>query len=320
MMLSMNVVLGLARIAIMLVVGACTVGCEHGQFKRYAFARVRMGTQAKIVIYSDQPVAYVEAAAERAFARIAKIEVWTSDWLVDGPVAELRSTPAGRQVSLPEDLVAVLKVSEPMVALTNGAFDPSCGRLTLLWREASVRGTPPAQGAVETALAGSGWDRLHFNLASSSMKPEAPVPWLDFGGIGKGFAADEALAVLDTHGLGYSMVEIGGDLALGDVPPDARNWIIQAPGRARWLVQGRRGVATSGPGEQHLIVGDRQLSHVLDPRTGAPVEDTSAFIITAPTGAQADALASAACVLGVSELQRLLEQRWPDRAWSIDRH
>ena len=308
----------MARIALMLVVAASTVGCGNAQFKRYAFARVRMGTQAKILVYSDQPESTVEAAADAAFARIARIEAATSDWLVDGPVAALRTAPAGQQVVLSDDLAMALRACEPMVALTHGAFDPSCGRLTLLWRAARKHGTPPPQARIDAALAGSGWARLHVHAQTNSMTPDAPVPWLDFGGIGKGLAADEALAVLEGHGMGYSMVDIGGDLSLGDVPPHLSGWTLQAPGRAQWLVQGRRGVATSGSSEQYLMVGNRRLSHVLDPRTGAPVESQAACTVTAATGAQADALASAACVLGVVELRRLLQQQWPDGGWSID--
>lgn len=240
---------------------------------------------------------------------MAEIEVDTSDWLVDGPVSTLRSAQAGATVALPNDLAAMLRVSEPLVQMTDGAFDPTCGRVTMLWRAARAHGTPPTQQAIDTAVAGSGWARLHFDAEAGTIAPEDPVPWLDFGGIGKGFAADEALAVLDARGLRHSMVELGGDLAFGDRPPGMLGWSVAAPGQARMVVGRPCGMATSGSSEQHLDVGERRLSHVFDPRTGAAVEDRRSFTVQAATAAQADALASAACVLGQKVLQETL---WPE--------
>lgn len=284
------------------------VGCTAGKFKRYAFTRVRMGAEARVVIWAKMPRSQVEAAADAAFARIAEIEVDTSDWLVDGPVAALRSAQAGATAALPEDLAGVLRASEPMVQITEGAFDPTCGRLTMLWRDARAHGTPPTQEAIDATVAGSGWARLHFDAVAGTITPEGPVPWLDFGAIGKGFAADEALAVLDARGLRHSMVELGGDLAFGDRPPGMPGWSVAAPGQDRKIVQRRCGMATSGSSEQHLDVGERRLSHVFDPRTGAAVDDRRSFTVQAATAAQADALASAACVLGPEAMEQI---RWP---------
>ena len=267
-----------------------------------------MGAQARVVIWAKMPRAQVEAAADAAFSRIAEIEADTSDWLVDGPVAALRSAQAGVTVALPDDLAAVLRASEPMVQITNGAFDPTCGRVAMLWRDARAHGTPPTQVAIDAAVAGSGWARLHFDAVTGTITPEGPVPWLDFGAIGKGFAADEALAVLDARGLRHSMVELGGDLAFGDRLPGMPGWSVAAPGRARMVVQRRGGMATSGSSEQHLDVGERRLSHVFDPRTGEAVEDRTSYTVQAATAAQADAMASAACVLGPKVMQ---ETPWP---------
>jgi len=294
----------------MLLVLTLVVGCTAGKFERYAFTRVRMGAEARVVIWAKIPQAQVEAAADAAFARMAEIEVDTSDWLVDGPVAALRSAQAGVTVALPDDLAAVLRVSEPLVQMTDGAFDPTCGRVTMLWREARAHGTPPTQEAIDTAVAGSGWARLHFDAVAGTITPEGPVPWLDFGAIGKGFAADEALTVLQDYGLRHSMVELGGDLAFGDHPPGMLGWSVAAPGQARMVMERPGGMATSGSSEQHLDIGERRLSHVFDPRTGAAVEDRRSFTVQAATAAQADALGSAACVLGPEAIEQI---RWPAR-------
>ena len=298
----------------MLVVVLQVVGCTaapEASFRRFEFARLRMGTEASITIWSTQPEADVEAAADAAFERIAGIEEATSDWLTHGRIAELRDATPGEPVRLRGDLLLAMETSAPLVELTDGAFDPASGRLTMLWRKARANGTPPDQAAVNQAAAGSGWERLHFDVRHHTITPEAPVPWLDFGGLAKGLAADEALLVLRTHGMGHALVDVGGDMAAGDRPPNQAGWFIDRPAQAQnrsmqGYVVSRIGIATSGSTYQHLPHDGKVLSHVLDPRNGAAVEWTDAFTVTAPTAAEADALATAACVMGARHLRARL--------------
>ena len=97
---------------------------------------------------------------------------------------------------------------------------------------------------------------------------------LDFGAIAKGYAVDEALAVLRQHGVTHAMVVLGGEIALGDPPPDKPGWFIgiapldlDAPPKHRlWL--SRVAVSTSGDAWQYVEIDGRRYSHVVDPRTG----------------------------------------------------
>jgi thiamine biosynthesis lipoprotein len=143
---------------------------------------------------------------------------------------------------------------------------------------------------------------------------ETPIPWIDCGGIGKGFAADQALGTLMACGIDVALVELGGDIALGGPPPGTDGWSIDrvigdtavksASLRLSWC-----GVATSGAAEQHVSTGEQFASHVIDPRTGVWVGRHADITVIAPTASQADALASAGCVIGPAALrQRLIDQ------------
>ena len=147
------------RIALMLVVGLQAVGCTavpEASFRRFEFSRIRMGADATITIWSTQPEANVEAAADAAFERIAGIEEATSDWLTHGRIAELRDAVPGKPVRLRGDVLLAMEASAPLVKLTDGAFDPASGRMTALWRKARLDGTPPDQAAV-TPSGGGQW-------------------------------------------------------------------------------------------------------------------------------------------------------------------
>ncbi|MBM3853126.1 MAG: FAD:protein FMN transferase, partial [Verrucomicrobia bacterium] len=152
---------------------------------------------------------------------------------------------------------------------------------------------------------------------------------LDLGGIAKGYAADEALAVLARLSLPHAMVAAGGDLALGDAPPGAPGWKVElAPfGRpssdALTVVVANAGVSTSGDVEQFVEIAGIRYSHVVDPRTALGLTVPIAVTVIAPHAAIADGLATACSVLAAGAhkpvaaclapaTQAILHRRGPD--------
>ena len=266
-----------------------------------------MGARVDLTFYCRDEATATQAA-EAAFGRMADIEAALSDWQVDSEVARLREQPAGEAVPISPDLDATLAQALEVSRASQGVFDVSCGALTRLWREARDQGRVPAAAAIEEARRSCGWEGLqrgHDEHGPVLLIEHAGVE-LDFGGIGKGYAADAALEVLDARGIHQALVDFGGDIAVGDAPPGTRGWRISAPGRESPLVLANHGVATSGATEQFIQVGDRRLSHLLDPRTGEAVVDHGQFTVIAPTAARADAWASVAAVVGVERAESLL--------------
>ena len=138
---------------------------------------------------------------------------------------------------------------------------------------------------------------------------------LDFGGIAKGYAADEALAVLRQHGIRSALVAAAGDIAVADPPPGQAGWRVEVgaidvthapPPRTLWLR--RSAVATSGDVFQRLEIGGRRYSHILDPRTGIGLTDHSLVTVVARDATTADSLATAVSVLGPEAGLRLIER------------
>lgn len=274
-------------------------GCADG-FTRYEYGGIRMGARARIVVWSkDADQARMAGAA--ALARMDELDGVLSDWRVDGPVAQLRDATPGTWLSIPRDMALVLETAHAVGDCTQGAFDVTWGRLTTAWRASRPTGRLPDAASTAAARAASGWSHLDLG-ADDRIRFVQAVPWLDFGGIGKGFAVDEALAVLAGHGCTRALVDLGGDLAMGHPPPGRTGWRIVLPD-GRILMLRHCGVATSGMAHQHIDDGPRRWSHVLDPRTGTFVPDHPDITVVAPTAAMADALASAACVLGVEPMR-----------------
>jgi thiamine biosynthesis lipoprotein len=138
---------------------------------------------------------------------------------------------------------------------------------------------------------------------------------LDLGGIAKGYAVDEALAVLGRMGIRSALVSGGGDLAVSAAPPGQGGWRIEVPspdttnGAPTTFVLLKHGaLATSGDLFQHLEIDGVRYSHIVDPRTGMGLTDRSQVTVIARDCLTADSLATAVSVLGPPAGLNLIEQ------------
>lgn len=259
-----------------------------------------MGTRANLVLYAEGDQS-ANQAAEEAFDRMNAIEETISDWLIESEVSKLRSLPRGEKVILSDDLNRILSLSLDISRESDGAFDITCGALTSLWREARRTGPLPSDDEITALMPSVGWNRLIHSEENGvwTIAVDQNGLWLDFGGIGKGYAADEALKVLASHGIERALVELGGDMAIGSPPPGKVGWVVAGPSETDPLVLWNCGVATSGSTDQFIESDGQRWSHLLDPRTGQAVRDRGSFTVIATNSTLADGWASVAAVVGV---------------------
>jgi len=263
-----------------------------------------MGVQARIVLWSADATAAQDASLA-AFERLDDLDGALSDWRDDGELARLESASFDRPVPVSDDLFRCLELARRFAAASLGAFDPTVGPLVHVWRTARAEGRLPDEAELAAGVERVDWTALELDATNRTVRLARHGMDLDLGAIGKGFAADEALATLVELGHASALVELGGDLALGAPPPSRAGWRIRIDGREiRTLA--RVGVATSGDREQFLEIDGRRLSHVVDPRTGRALEDAPTVTVIAADAASADALASAVSVLGVAAGRELV--------------
>lgn len=266
---------------------ACALGLSA--LERFEFAEPHMGTLASIRLYaSDAPAA--GRAARAAFDRIAELEAILSDYRPDSELNRL--CRAGR-LRVSPDLARVLAAAQRRARESDGAFDITLAPLTKLWREARRTGQLPGEAAIATARSRTGYRRVTLRGRDVAL---APGTELDLGGIGKGYAADEALAALRRRGVRRALVALSGDIALGDPPPGECGWRVALQDRTECLAN--RAVSTSGPEQQFLEVNGTRYSHILDPRTGLGLSTPRTVTVIARRGMDADSWATALCVAG----------------------
>ena len=284
--------------------------------------RVVMGVEAIITTWATSE-SQARIATRTAFARMAALEDSISDYR---PRSEsMRAIEVVEErVSISREFASALALGERWWHLSGGAFDPTIGPLTALWRNARGEGVQPDSRSIEFAATTVGWEKLRFDDSTTpaTVTFRTAAMRLDFGGLGKGLAADMGLEAMREAGLPRTLIDVGGDLVAGSPPPGEDGWRVAVrtvewdQGLVMTIAEGA--VATSGDVEQFIEVegedGVVRLGHLLDPRTGRPVlirREATVFISSGPnSGANADALASLVVVVGMEEAQRLVGDRF----------
>jgi len=274
-----------------------------------------MGTVFEIEAYGSD-ANRTAAAIEEAFQAIRQADAILSDYRDDSELSRLNRDGAQGFVALSPDLYGVLQTSVEYSRVTDSAFDVTVGPLVDTWRRASKQDRWPEDGELSRARSLVGFGRLQFDAARRAARFTQPGMRVDFGGIGKGWAIDRAAEVLRKQGIERALISAGTSsvYAMG-APPGEAAWkiAVRHPLRedAALAVVSLRdeSLSTSAGYEQDDEIAGRPYSHILDPRTGLPVEGMRSATVIAPTAAESDALSTAAFVLGIEQSERLLSER-----------
>ncbi|HOK76889.1 MAG TPA: FAD:protein FMN transferase [Verrucomicrobiota bacterium] len=309
---------GLLTAAVGLATCSCSTTARKGKepsLRRYEFEEPQMGVPFRIVLYAENP-AKAHAGARAAFRRIAELNDILSDYESESELNRLtRTAGTGVSIRLSDDLWRVLSRAQEIARLSGGAFDVTAGPYISLWRRARRQHELPDPVRLEQARKAVGYKNLVLDKRTRSAKLLVPKMRLDLGAIAKGYAAMEALRVLENRGIKRAMVMASGDVAAGEPPPERRGWRIEiapldvpeAPPR-RFVLLKNHGLATSGDVFQYVEINGIRYSHIVDPRTGVGLTDHSLVTVIAPDPMTADALATAVSVLGPAKGMKLVER------------
>ncbi len=282
--------------------------------KRFEAKSVHMGTEWKVVLYAADAKA-ADEATEAAFKRVAELDAVMSDY---NPKSELMKLCAandadpGRPVVVSDDLLRVLTLARQVSEQTDGAFDCTVGPVVKLWRTARKTKQLPKADELKAARELVGYKMLTLDATGKTATLAKGNMRIDLGGIGKGFAADEAMAALKNNGVTSALIAASGDITVSNAPPDKEAWVVDiAPltqgGPRRSLKLVNASVSTSGDLFQHVEIEGVRYSHVLDPKTGVGLTGRRSATVIAPHGWQADALTKGASLLPADKLVKLID-------------
>jgi FAD:protein FMN transferase len=296
----------------LLLLGAASAA-PGASLERFEFRQIHMGVQTRIVLYAPSEADAV-AAATHAFRRIAVLDSIMSDYRADSELSRLVSAAGGPPVSVSRELFHVVSRAQQLARLSDGAFDITAGPWVRQWRQARRSGALASPDERHAAARRVGWQHIRLDSAARTIQLLLPGMQLDLGGIGKGYAADEAVAVLRAHGVDRALVEMGGDIVVSGPPPGECGWSIRLPNASADPAPVRlahAAVSSSGDVEQFVEIGGERFSHIVDPRTGLGLRDRIAVTVIAPDGITADALSTLLSVLGAERGRSLLPAHFP---------
>ncbi len=291
---------------------ACLCSCRTpdptpASLLRFEFERPQMGLPFRIVLYAPD-AATATRASDSAWTRIADLNASLSDYEAESELSRLSRTGGSNQwVQLGPDLARVLTTAQEISRQSDGAFDVTVGPEVMLWRRARRQRQLPSAEALATARWATGWQWLHLRRQGARWEAnlERPGMRLDLGGIAKGYALDEAAAVLRREGIRQFLVSGGGDMVVGEPPPASKGWRVEAgvfdatnAPPPRFLLLRNTGLATSGDTFQRVEIDGIRYSHIVDPRTGMGLTDHGLVTVIAPSGMIADALSKVISVWG----------------------
>jgi len=256
------------------------------------------GTRVEVIVVSDQPETGRQAIAAvlREFDRLHRTyHAWQPSELtaINNALAE------GRPQRLTPEMAHFIQEAKNLAAQGDNLFDPGIGRLIALWGfhadEFTAHLPDPTAIAAWRKDAPSIADIVIEQDVISSRKHQVA---LDFGGYLKGVALDRAAAILREQGIHNALINIGGNvMALGS--KEGRKWRIgiqhpRQPGPLATIsLNDGEAIGTSGDYQRYFEVDGKRYAHLIDPRTGYPVQHTEAVTVIIPPGPRAGTLSDA---------------------------
>lgn len=254
----------------------------------------------------DDARTIVDAVARSAWRIEEKFSRYRDDNIV-----HVINTSQGRPVSVDEETARLLDFASTLTSLSQGRFDITSGVLRKAWTFDGGDHVP-SQEQIEVLLSNVGWSKVTWNRAARELRLQ-PGMQIDFGGIGKEYAVDNAARLAQSLAPRLScLVNFGGDVAVLNSRKDGQPWLVgiesaDRPGSAERIVPLAQGaLATSGDSRRYILRDDRRYSHILDALTGWPVRDAPRSItVAAETCSQAGTLTTLAMLQGSGAEQLL---------------
>jgi thiamine biosynthesis lipoprotein len=282
-----------------------------------------LGTLVDISLW-DTDATQASEAIHAIDTRLDEIYHNWHGWL-PGRLHDINTAIAQDQdITLNDTELELLQQASQLAAQSQQLFNPAIGRLIGQWgfHSDTPEGPPPAADVIQKLLARQ--PRMsNLSFSGHTLHSNNNAVQLDVGAFAKGYAVDQAIALLRQHGVNNAIINIGGDLrAIGR--HGKRPWHIgirhpEQPGVIAALeIQGDESVFTSGNYERFYEYEGQRYHHIIDPRNGYPSRETLSVTVIHRNAATADAAATALLVAGPHQWRRMAMQMGIDQAMLID--
>ncbi len=262
-----------------------------------------MGSTFELIATHKEKNTAWEAIAAAEY-EIRRIENMISSWQPESYTSEINRQAGLRSVAIPQEMFELIRRSQKVSELTQGAFSLAFGSVYHLYNFKKEEINLPSDSLIDIHVPLADYRNITFNSANQTIMLRFEGMKIGFGAIGKGYAADRAKAIMLEMGIEAGCINAGGDLTTWGSRPDGTNWTIgisdpkNQEAIVAYLPTKNKAIVTSGDYEKYFLYKGERYSHIVDPRNGRPVKEISSATVICPSAELADALATAVCVLG----------------------
>ena len=283
-------------------------GCQTSRSQFVHRSQPLLGTFVVVTACGAQRDA-THRAISAAFDEVRRVDSLMSLHRADSELARVNAGAAHGPIRVSQELFYVVSNALGIARQTRGSFDPTVAPLTQLWGFLWKDHRLPTPAEIEPILPRVNYMLVELDPEHRTVLFKTNGVSLDLNAIAKGYAVDCAIEKLRALGITNAMVRAGGDLRVIGAPPNEDRWSVQIEdptkaGDRRTLRLRDAALSTSGSYENFFVVDGRRYSHILNPRTGMPVEGIASCTVIAPTCMQSDAWATALFVLGLEPAMR----------------
>lgn len=254
------------------------------------------------------------AAIDAAFAEMTRVNDLLNNYDSASDVSRINAAAGTGPVPISPETMDALHTAITFCDLTGGALDITVGPLLKLWGfakdEPGLAGAVPDQRAIRRTKDLVDYRELELmqscdrGVCSYRARLKKPGMWIDVGAFSKGYVADRAMEVLNRMGIKNALISAGGTICARGMKPDGSSWTVAVRHPRKedsfltFVKLSDASISTSGDYERFYQHQGKRLSHIIDPRSGMPVERMQSVSVIARSGVESDALSTALFVLG----------------------
>lgn len=239
-----------------------------------------------------------------AIKEITRIEKLISSWNSSSQTSSINASAGIKPVKVDIELFKLIARALKISELTNGAFDISYASMDKVWKFDGSMKTIPKEEEIKKSVEKVGHSNIILNKEKQTVYLKLKGMKIGFGGIGKGYAADKAKALLINKGVIAGIINASGDLNTWGRQPNGKEWMVAIKNPLNkkkvfsWFALKNNAVVTSGNYEKYVTFNNTLYTHIIDPRTGYPAKNIISVSVFTKTAELADALATSIFVMG----------------------
>jgi FAD:protein FMN transferase len=269
------------------------------------------GTHYNITYWAAQPSLQPEALQAQVDARLQQIDASLSNYRADSAIEVFNQLRSTEPQAVPAELLALVDMARPIAEASQGCYDLTIKPLFELWGFKKAAFQRPSDADIQRLRASIGMEKLQ-RLPDGRLQKALPEITIDVSSIGQGYSVGEMANLLERAGITDYLVELGGEMQLRGKKPGGESWrvAIEKPlaGQQQWQkilalkAPGSLAIMTSGTYRHYFDVEGTRYSHILDARTGKPVQhNTLSVTVFHQNPSLADAWSTALLCLGTQE-------------------